>query len=72
MLILRNLLSGRMDWWIILETKNGELHDINWAGKPFVGTDNDVQHYADSLAQQAIIRGFPLKEIHIYPIKRAS
>lgn len=72
MLIARNLLSGRSDWWIMLEDAFGNVKDINWAGRPFVGTQRDVDFYAEKLAEQAKIQGYPLKEIHIFPIKRAS
>ena len=72
MLIARNLHSGKTDWWIMLELENGELHDLHHAGKPFVGTQWQVDMYADHLAEQALLQGLPLKEINIIPIKRAS
>lgn len=72
MLSVKHLLSGRSDWWVILETKDGEMHDINYAGKPFVGTQFQVDMYAEQLAEQAMTQGLPLKEIHIFPIKRAG
>jgi len=72
MLVLKNLLSGRMDWWIMLELKDGTMYDINWAGKPFVGSQLMVDDYTEKLALQSIAQGLPLKEIHVYPIKRAS
>lgn len=72
MLLLKNLISGRKDWWIMLELQNGDLHDINWAGKPFVGSQLQVDDYTEKLALHAIAQGLPLKEIHVYPIKRAS
>lgn len=71
-MILRNLMSGRKDWWIMLELQDGTLHDINWSGKPFVGSQLQVDDYTEQLALQAIAKGLPLKEIHVYPIRRAS
>lgn len=72
MLTGKHLLSGRSDFWIMLETKDGSLHDIHHAGNPFIGTQFQVDMYAEKLAEQAIVQGLPLKEIHIFPIKRAS
>lgn len=72
MLIANNLHTGRTDWWIMLETKDGELYDINWAGKPFIGTPFQVDMYAESLAEHAMRQGLPLTEIHIFPIKRSA
>lgn len=72
MLILHNLMSGKTDYWIMLELKDGRLIDISWAGKPFKGTNLDVNLYAEKLAEQAVFRGLPLAEIHIVPIKRSA
>ncbi len=71
MLIGRNIVSEKRDWWIMLETNDGVMHDINWAGKPFIGTQFQVDMYAEQLAEQAMMQGLPLKEIHLFPIKRA-
>ena len=72
MLILKNIFSGLTDWWIMLEMKDGSLYDPHHAGKPFKGTRAAVDLYADHLAMEAMKRGLPLKEIHIYPIKRSA
>lgn len=69
---IHNLFSGKTDWWIMLETTDGNLYDKHHCGKPFSGTQFQVDCYAEQLAEQAMIQGLPLKEIHIFPIKRAS
>ena len=56
----------------MLELQNGNLVDLHHAGKPFIGTQWQVDMYADHLAEQALLQGLPLKEINIFPIKRAS
>ena len=72
MLIGRNLLSGKSDFWIMLETHDGHLFDESWAGKPFKGTQTEVDMYAEQLAIEAMSQGCPLKEIHIIAIKRSD
>lgn len=72
MLIGNHLLSAKRDWWIMLETKDGSLYDINWAGKPFQGTEFQVSMYAEQLAEQAMKQGLALKEVSIFPIKRSA
>lgn len=71
MLILKNLQSGYMDWWIDLETED-EIYTLHWAGKPFVGNQLMLDDYTEKLALHAIAQGLPLKSINTYPIKRAS
>lgn len=71
MLIGRHLLSGKSDWWIMIELKDGTLYDEAWCGKPFEGTQFQVDCYADKLAEEAMKQGLAVKEIHLIPIKRA-
>jgi hypothetical protein len=72
MLILHNLISGKKDYWIWIELQDGSIYDLHHIQKPFVGTEQAVNVYADKLVEQAAMQGLPLKEINIIPIKRAS
>lgn len=67
----RNLLSEKREWWVMLEDKLGELYDLHHIDNPFIGTEKQVEAYADQLAEGAIKKGFPLKEISLIPIRRA-
>jgi hypothetical protein len=67
-----SLISGRTDWWIILELKDGTMHDLTWAGKPFKGTVFQKDCYVEQLAEQAMLQGLPVKEIHVWPILRSK
>ena len=67
----RNLVSGRMDYWIDLETAE-EIYTLHWTEKPFVGTQAMVDAYVEHLALHAMAKGLPLISINVYPIKRAS
>lgn len=72
MLIARNLVSQRNDYWIWLVTTDDTIYDIHWPGKPFIGTEWQKDMYVEQLAEQAIVKGLPLKEINVCPILRAK
>lgn len=53
----------------MLETADGSLYDIHHQGDPFIGTEAQVNHYADYLAANSKFQGLPVREISLIPIR---